>query len=92
MISDDVLTAIKEDLRIDGDDMDSMIKRKASFAESYITDAGCTVDYDNPKCLEIITRLVGRAIDDPESEAKESSFTIGLIEQLRLSQHKNDAD
>lgn len=91
MISDDVLTAIKQDLRIDGNDLDSTIKRKAAFAESYITDAGCTVDYDNPKCLEIVTRLVGKAIDNPEIEAVESGFhTVGLIEQLRLSQHKND--
>lgn len=92
MTDDEILTAMKDDLRIDGDDMNSIVARKKVAAEEYLKNAGVTVDYDNPLVLEIVTRFVGRTIDNPEVEAagETGMSMIGLIEQVRLSQHKND--
>lgn len=91
MTDDEILAALKEDLRIDGNEMCDIVARKKAAAEEYLKNAGCKVDYDNPLFLEIITRIVGKMIDNPEIEAVESGFhTVGLIEQLRMSQHKND--
>lgn len=91
MSDDEILIALKEDLRIDGNDMDNIVARKKAAAEEYIKNAGCNVDYENPLFVEIITRIVGKMIDNPELETSENGMhTIGLIEQLRLSQNKDD--
>ncbi|BAL83526.1 hypothetical protein SELR_18180 [Selenomonas ruminantium subsp. lactilytica TAM6421] len=84
----EILDAIKQDLRIDGDDMDNIVARKKVVAEEYVRNAGCKVDYDNPLCLEIVTRFVGRQIDNPEIETgvETGMQFVGLLEQLRLSQ------
>ena len=87
----EILDAIKQDLRIDGDDMDNIILRKKVVAEEYVRNAGCKVDYDNPLCLEIVTRFIGRQIDNPEVETgvETGMQFIGLIEQYRLAQKED---
>lgn len=88
MTDDEILVALKDDLRIDGDDMNRIITRKKAAAEEYLKNAGVTVDYDNPLVLEIVTRFVGRTIDNPEIEdvGETGMSLVGLIEQVRLSQ------
>lgn len=85
---EEILAALKEDLRIDGDDMNKILTRKKAAAEEYLRHAGCKVDYSNPLYLEAVTRFVGRAIDNPENEpVSETGFSlVSMIEQLRLSQ------
>ena len=88
MEAEEILSALKDDLRIDGDDMNRILTRKKAAAEEYLRNAGVKIDYDNPLVLELVTRFVGRALDNPEvEEVGETGFSlVGLIEQVRLSQ------
>ena len=88
MTDEEILEAIKLDLRIDGEDFDAIITRKRRVAEEYLKNAGCAQDYENPLYLELVTRIVGRELDQPEVETAHQTglSLIGFVEQLRTAQ------
>jgi uncharacterized phage protein (predicted DNA packaging) len=88
------IALLKKYLKIDADvtDMDEVLAGYLAAAETYVANAGCTIDYNNKLCEVIIVTLVTRFYDSPdlltEKMVNEVGITInGLITQLRAMQN-----
>ena len=86
------IVLLKKYLKVDEDitEMDDILSGYLAAAETYITNAGCKVDYANKLCEVILVILVTRMVENPDLLAKLSEnagLTVnGMIAQLRLSQ------
>jgi len=87
------INLLKKYLKIDDDitDMDDILVGYLAAAETYITNAGCKVDYSNKLCEIIIVILVTKMVENPDiltvKHAENTGITLhGMIAQLRMSQ------
>lgn len=86
------IVLLKKYLKVDEDitEMDDILSGYLAAAETYITNAGCKVDYANKLCEIIIVILVTRMLENPDLLVKfgeNAGLTVnGMIAQLRLSQ------
>jgi len=86
------IVLLKKYLKVDEDitEMDDILSGYLAAAETYITNAGCKVDYANKLCEVIIVILVTRMVENPDLLVKlteSAGITVnGMIVQLRLSQ------
>lgn len=87
------IVLLKKYLKIDEDitDLDIPLAGYLAAAETYITNAGCKVDYANKLCEIIVVILVTRMFENPDllisKFVEDVGITVnGMIAQLRLSQ------
>ena len=86
------IVLLKKYLKMDADvtEFDAALSGYLAAAETYITNAGCKVDYANKLCEIIIVILVTQMVENPDLLVKSSEnagLTVnGMIAQLRLSQ------
>lgn len=87
------IVLLKKYLKIDEDitDLDVPLAGYLAAAETYITNAGCKVDYTNKLCEIIVVILVTRMFENPDllisKFVEDVGITVnGMIAQLRLSQ------
>jgi len=87
------IVLLKKYLKMDAEvtEFDEALSGYLAAAETYITNAGCKVDYTNKLCEIIIVILVTRMVENPDLIVAKSMEDAGLsvnmmIAQLRLSQ------
>lgn len=87
------IVLLKKYLKIDEDitELDVPLAGYLTAAETYITNAGCKVDYTNKLCEIIVVILVTRMFENPDllisKSVEDVGITVnGMIAQLRLSQ------
>jgi len=99
--TNEILEDIADALRIDYlDDEEkkkvmSRLSRCVAGAESWLSNTGVTVDYEDSRVFDAVTMYAGRRYDDPantETYGTGSMALDALAEQIRISQKASDSD
>lgn len=91
-MADMMVPELKEFLKIDGADQDSVLGLYQSAAETYLLNAGCPKNYDNALYKVLVVIFCGKLVENPTLlniaggiESIGITFN-GLVDQLRKSQ------
>lgn len=83
-------------LRVDdGEQSMKIVSAYVESAESWLENAGVTIDYDDGLVRDAVAQFVGRRYDDPAQVQKygnDSTALDALAEQIRLKQAKLAAE
>lgn len=86
------LEELKEFLRVDGDDLDNVIRGYQLAAEAYLLNAGVPKNYDNPLYGVVVVVFVTKVMETPDLLSKkiEADAYMGLtlnslVAQLKFS-------
>jgi len=84
---------LKEYLKVDGNDLDTVLEGYMAAAETYLTNAGITKDYTNGLYKTVVTVFCGTLLENPslivagKGSLDSLSITLNaLVAQLRFAQ------